>query len=101
MLKIQNWLLATACLLAFARDECLRRLETGADFAGDEATGTGEYPERHYLRARRWMPVEYQGAFGFYADHVVVDGVAHVVNFVINQQVVPVAMVPVLHHYTL
>ena len=54
-----------ACLLAFARGEYLRRLETGADFAGDEATGTREYPERHYLRARRWMPVQYQGASGF------------------------------------
>lgn len=53
-----------ACLVAVARPELLRRLETGADFAGSEATGPGPYPERHYLRARRWMEVDYRGATG-------------------------------------
>ena len=53
-----------ACLLAFAPQPCLRRLETGADFAGEEAPAGKEYPERHYLRARRWMPVEHRGATG-------------------------------------
>jgi len=54
-----------AMLLAFASAEYLRRLECGADFAGSEATGPGPYPERHHLRARRWMDVDYRGACGF------------------------------------
>ncbi len=53
-----------ACLLAFAPQPHLRRLEVGADFAGDETSAESLYPERHYLRARRWMPVEYRGATG-------------------------------------
>ncbi len=53
-----------ACLLAFAPHPYLRRLETGADFAGEESPANARYPERHYLRARRWMPVEYRGATG-------------------------------------
>jgi len=55
---------ATACLLAFAPQPFLRRLETGVDFAGDEVAAEQEYPERYYLRARRWMPVEHHGATG-------------------------------------
>jgi hypothetical protein len=55
----------SAMLIAFARENFLRRIECGADFAGDEATSPSEYPERHYLRARRWMDVEYRGACGF------------------------------------
>ncbi len=54
-----------AVLLSFAREDFLRRLECGVDFAGSEATGPGEFPERYYLRARRWMDVEYRGATGF------------------------------------
>jgi hypothetical protein len=53
-----------ACLLQFAPQPYLRRLETGADFSGDEVSTELQYPERHYLRARRWMPVEYRGATG-------------------------------------
>jgi len=53
-----------ACLLAFARPERLRRLEPGIDYAGNEASGGLEYPERYHLRARLWMDVEYRGASG-------------------------------------
>ncbi len=55
-----------AMLLAFARPENLRRLETGVDFAGDEVTVKSTYSDRYHLRARRWMPVvEYTGVVGF------------------------------------
>ena len=55
-----------AIALAFAREENLRRLETGVDFAGDEVTVKGIWPDRYYLRARRWMPIpEFTGTVGF------------------------------------
>lgn len=55
-----------AMLLAFARTGNLRRLETGADFAGDEVTVKSTWPDRYHLRARRWMPIaEYTGVVGF------------------------------------
>lgn len=53
-----------ACLLAFAPEPCLRRLEAGTDYTQDEAPGKRDYPERYHLRARRWMPVEHRGATG-------------------------------------
>ncbi len=53
-----------ACLLAFVPQPALRRLETGTDYTAEESGGEYEYPERHYLRARRWMPVEHRGATG-------------------------------------
>lgn len=53
-----------ASLLAFAPQPYLRRLETGADYTHDESPTDQEYRERHYLRARRWMPVDYRGATG-------------------------------------
>jgi hypothetical protein len=53
-----------ACLLAFAPQPYLRRLEAGVDYAGDEAAVSKDFPERYNLRARRWMPVEYRGATG-------------------------------------
>ena len=47
-----------AMLLAFARTENLRRLETGVDFAGDEVTVKSTWSDRYHLRARRWMPTD-------------------------------------------
>ncbi len=55
---------SAACLLAFAPEPCLRRLEAGTDYTHDEAPGARDYPDRYYLRARRWMPVEHRGATG-------------------------------------
>lgn len=52
-------------LLAWAREEWLRRLETGLDYGGDETKLTGPYRERHFLRARRWAEIGYDGAIGF------------------------------------
>ena len=52
-------------LLAWAREEWLRRLETGLDYGGDETKLTGPYRERHHLRARRWAEIGYDGAIGF------------------------------------
>jgi len=52
-------------LLVWAREEWLRRLETGLDYGGDEVKLTGPYRERHYLRARRWAEIGYDGAIGF------------------------------------
>jgi len=52
-------------LLAWAREEWLRRLETGLDYGGDETKLTGPYRERHFLRARRWADIGYDGALGF------------------------------------
>ena len=40
---------------------------------------------------------EYDGAYGFFADHVVHDGVATMINFVVNQQEKPATFVPVVH----
>ncbi|MDY7009604.1 MAG: heparinase II/III family protein [Planctomycetota bacterium] len=55
-----------AMLLALARTENLRRLETGVDFAGDEVTVKSTYSDRYHLRARRWMPIaEHDGVVGF------------------------------------
>jgi len=52
-------------LLAWAREDWLRRLETGVDYGGDETKLTGPYRERHALRARRWAEIGYDGAIGF------------------------------------
>ena len=54
-----------AMLVVFARTEHLRRLATGVDFAGDEVTVRSEFPDRYWLRARRWMPIGHVGAIGF------------------------------------
>lgn len=56
---------APGVVLTFARSEHLRRLETGVDFAGDEVTAKGLYPDRYHLRARRWMPIGHLGSTGF------------------------------------
>jgi hypothetical protein len=52
-------------LIAFARRDGLHRLEAGVDFAGEEVTSKGDYPDRYHLRARRWMPIGWSGATGF------------------------------------
>lgn len=47
----------TACLLAFARPESVRRLDITTAFSGAEVTSPIPYPDRYSLRARRWQSV--------------------------------------------
>lgn len=55
----------TACLLAYAHTEGLRRLECSADFAGEEIAGLGHTYDRYRLRARHWLGNTYSGISGF------------------------------------
>lgn len=56
-----------ACLMAWARGEGLKRMETSLDYTRAEtsARDPAGYGERHCLRVRRWMPEEYKGCLGF------------------------------------
>lgn len=58
-----------AMLVAQAETMHLRRTETGTDFSGGEVNGQdpvcNPYPERYWLRFRRWLPVGSLGAVGF------------------------------------
>ncbi|MCX5659453.1 MAG: heparinase II/III family protein [Planctomycetota bacterium] len=55
----------SACLMVWAQPDSLHRIEPGVDFAGAEVAHLGTAEDRYSLRARRWMPVEYQGIVGF------------------------------------
>ncbi len=53
------------CILAYARQEGLVRLETGADFTAEEGKRLGASYDRYHLRARRWMGLNHDGIVGF------------------------------------
>jgi len=55
------------CILAWARPQSVRRIETGADFTPQDTEGCEPPFSRqwHHLRARTWMPAGYEGALGF------------------------------------
>lgn len=53
------------CMVKYADAPCLRRLDAGVDFAGDEVATKLPFLERFNLRARRWMPIGNEGAVGF------------------------------------
>jgi hypothetical protein len=55
----------SGCLLLYARTEGLHRLDRSIDFAGEEVAHLGSAHSSHCLRARRWMPLNYQGVPGF------------------------------------
>jgi len=52
-----------AMLAACARQEGLKRLEIGQDYAAGEDHDADQ--SRWHLRMRRWMPVGYEGSLGF------------------------------------
>ena len=53
------------CILAFAREQGLARLETAVDFSEDEGSQWGAAYDRYSLRARRWLHLAYTGTVGF------------------------------------
>ena len=55
------------CLLAWARPETVRRLETGTDYTAEEggASHASLSGQCHNLRARTWMPDGHDGCLGF------------------------------------
>jgi hypothetical protein len=53
------------CILAYARQDGLVRLEAGADFTAEEGRRFGASYDRYHLRARRWMGLNHDGIVGF------------------------------------
>lgn len=53
------------CLMAYARQDGLVRLDTGTDFSEAEGSVFGAAFSRHSLQARRWTPLDHNGIVGF------------------------------------
>lgn len=57
----------TACLLAWAYPESMRRIETGVDFTREESKGLLHGDREWFnLRASCWRPLPYAGCLGFF-----------------------------------
>ena len=55
------------CLMAWARPETIRRMETSVDFSADEVVSFHRpmHDQWHQLRARTWIEGEHDGGLGF------------------------------------